>query len=135
MSRRASSSLHPGIIIGIVAAVFILILAGKAFFTNKKATGFGDVSKLDMQEFLQNGNSLRGSEYVVEGKVDEKLRWTPDRGQIVSVLVDDGGRAEMIGIEVPPEFNDRNIEREQRYAFRVKFRQGGIPVATGINRL
>ncbi|MGC4013937.1 MAG: hypothetical protein QM755_05385 [Luteolibacter sp.] len=134
MPRRASSSLHPGLILGIVAGVAVLFFAGKAFMT-KKPAGFGEVTKLNMEEFLQNGNSLRGSEYVVEGTVDEKLRWTPDRGQVLSVKVGSGDDAKMIGIEVPPEFNNRNIEREQRYAFKVKFRQGGIPVATGINRL
>ncbi|BCU77382.1 hypothetical protein [Luteolibacter sp. LG18] len=134
MPRRASSNLHPGLILGIVAGVAVLFFVGKSF-TGKKSSGFGDVTKLNMEAFLQNGNSLRGSEYVVEGTVDEKLRWTPDRGQVVSVVVDSGGVKEMIGIEVPPEFNNRNIEREQRYSFKVKFRQGGIPVATGINRL
>jgi len=134
MPRRASSSLHPGIIIGIVAGVAVLFFAGKAFVAKKPAS-FGDVTKLNMEEFLDNGNSLRGSEYVLEGTVDEKLRWTPDRGQVLSVKVGTGPEAKMIGIEVPPEFNNRNIEREQRYQFKVKFRQGGIPVATGINRL
>ena len=40
-----------------------------------------------------------------------------------------------LGIEIPAEFNDLNIEREQKYAFRIRVRQGGIPVATGVERL
>ncbi|HEY8961264.1 MAG TPA: hypothetical protein VIM57_03600 [Luteolibacter sp.] len=134
MARRASSSLHPGLIIGIVALVGVLIFAGKSFVAKKPAS-FGDTAKLDIQDFLQNGNSFRGNEYVVEGKVDERLRWTSASGQVVSVQIGSGDAAEFIGIEIPPDLGKTNIDVEQRYAFRVKFRQGGIPVATGINRL
>ena len=134
MARRASSSLHPGIFIGIAAAVVVAVVAGKSLIHPKK-TGFSDVSALNMDDFLENGNSLRGNEYSIEGKIDEKLRWTPTRGQIVSLRVSTKGGDELIGIEIPPNFNNLNVEREQRYAMRVKVRQGGIPVATAINRL
>ncbi|MES2437859.1 MAG: hypothetical protein V4584_02245 [Verrucomicrobiota bacterium] len=134
MARRASSSLHPGIIIGAVAAIVLAIVAGKSL-VGKKSSGFGDVARLSVDELLENGNSLRGNEYVVEGQIDEKLQWTTDRGQLVSVKVDAPGGDEFVGIEIPPEFNKLNIDAKQKYAFRVKFRQGGIPVATGVNRL
>jgi len=138
MARRASSSLHPGILIGIAAAVVIAIVAGKSLIHPKK-TGFSDVSALNMDDFLENGNSLRGNEYSIEGKIDEKLRWTPTRGQIVSLRVStkDGDKDgdKFIAIEIPPNFNNLNVEREQRYSMRVKVRQGGIPVATAVNRL
>jgi hypothetical protein len=134
MARRASSGINAGVLIGVGAFIVIAVVAGFLLLGRKSST-FGDVPKLRITEFLENGNSLRGNEYVVEGKVDEKLRWTPGRGQVVSVRVDDNGRSELIGIEIPAEFNDLNIEREQRYAFRIRVRQGGIPVATGIERL
>ncbi len=134
MARRASSSLHPGIILGIVAAVVLAVIAGKSFL-GKKPGNLGTADTLQVKDLLDNGNSLRGNEYLVEGKIDRKLRWTSSRGQVVSVRVSTPGGEELIGVEIPPDFNNLNIEREQRYAFRVKFRQGGIPVATGINRL
>jgi hypothetical protein len=134
MARRASSRLNPGIIIGAAAAIVVAILAGKSLL-GKKAASFGEVSPLDIEELLENGNSLRGNEYVVDGQIDEKLQWTTDRGQLVSVKVQAPGGDEFIGIEIPAEFNKLNIDTKQKYSFRVKFRQGGIPVATGINRL
>jgi hypothetical protein len=134
MPRRASSSLHPGLIVAIVALIVALIVGGKMLF-RKKPAGFGDAAKLEIGEFLRNGNSLRGSEYVIEGKVDERLRWTTSRGQVISVRVGSGDDVDFIGVEIPPEVGQTNIDIEQRYAFRVKFRQGGIPVATGITRL
>ncbi len=134
MARRASSQLHPGIIIGAIVAIVVLIIAGKSLI-GKKSAAFGDVTKLSVDELLENGNSLRGNEYVIEGQIEEKLQWTTDRGQLVSVRVENGSDEEFVGIEIPQEFNKLNIDTKQKYAFRVKFRQGGIAVATGVNRL
>lgn len=134
MPRRASSSIHPGIIIGAVAAIVVAVIAGKSLI-GKKSAAFGDVAKLSVGELLDNGNSLRGNEYVIEGQIEEKLQWTSDRGQLVSVRVENGSDEDFVGIEIPQEFNKLNIDTKQKYSFRVKFRQGGIAVATGINRL
>lgn len=134
MARRASSTLHPGILIGAIAALVVAVIAGKSLLQEKSAT-FGDVSKLSVEELLENGNSLRGNEYVIEGQIDEKLQWTPNHGQLVSVRVSAPAGDEFVGVEIPQEFNQLNIDTKQKYAFRVKFKQGGIPVATGVNRL
>ena len=134
MARRASSSLHPGILIGIAAAVVVAIFGGKSLLKEKKP-GFANVNPLSVTDFLENGNSLRGNEYSIEGKIEEKLRWTTTRGQVVSLRVKSEDGEELIGIEIPPDFNNLNIEREQRYTMRIKVRQGGIPVATAVTRL
>ena len=134
MARRASSRPNPGIILGAAAAIAVAIFAGKSLL-GKKTASFSDAAPLHIEDLLDNGNSLRGNEYVVEGQIDEKLQWTSDRGQLVSVRVKTPGGDEFIGIEIPAEFKRLNIDTRQKYAFRVKFRQGGIAVATGINRL
>lgn len=134
MARRASSRPNPVIILGVAAAIVVAVFVGKSML-GKKSASFGDVPALSVQDLLENGNSLRGNEYVVEGRIDEKLQWTVDRGQLVSLRVGTPGGDEFIGIEIPPEFNRLNIDTQQKYAFRVKFRQGGIAVATGVNRL
>jgi len=134
MARRASSSTNPTIIIGIAVAVVIAVFAGK-FLLTKKSTSFSDVNPLAVQDLLDNGNSLRGNEYLIEGQIDEKLRWTPDKGQIISIRVKSAGGEEIIPVQIPGKFNKLNMEREQRYAFKVEFEQGGIPVVTAVNRL
>lgn len=134
MARRASSSIHPGAIIGGIVAIVVAIIAGKSLL-GKKSASFGDVATLSVEELLENGNSLRGNEYVVEGQIDEKLQWTADRGQLVSVKITSAGKDEFVAIRIPQEFNKLNIDTRQKYAFRVKFEQGGIAVATGVNRL
>ena len=134
MARRASSKAHPGMIIGAIIAIAMAVFAGNMLMSEKSAA-FGDVSPLEINELLENGNMLSGNEYVIEGQIDEKLQWTADRGQLVSLKVESPGGEEFIGIEIPQEFNKNNISAKQRYAFRLKFKQGGVPVATGINRL
>jgi hypothetical protein len=134
MARRASSRPNPGIILGAAAVIAVAVFAGKSLL-GKKSSSFADGRPLHIEDLLENGNSLRGNEYVIEGQIDEKLQWTTDRGQLVSLRVKTSGGDEFIGIEIPAEFNKLNIDTRQKYAFRVKFRQGGIAVATGINRL
>ncbi len=134
MARRASSYPNPGVILGIVAAIAVAVFVGKSLL-GKKSVSLGDTEELQIEYLLEDGNSLRGNEYGIEGQVDEKLLWTTDRGQVLSVRVSTPGGDEFIAIEVPPEFDQLNIETRQKYLFRVKFRQGGIAVATDVNRL
>ena len=134
MARRASSSTNPVLIGGIAVVVIAVIFGGKTLLT-KKSTSFSDVTPLAVQDLLENGNSLRGNEYLIEGQIDEKLRWTPSNGQIVSIRVKSSDGEEIIPIQIPDKFSKLNIEREQRYAFKVEFEQGGIPVAIDVSRL
>ena len=134
MPRRASSSIHPGII-GIAVVVLILVIMGGRMLIGDKSPGFGNLPPLDVEQMLENANSMRGNEYIVNGQVNEKLLWTPDRGQFISLRVETPGGEEIIGVEIPPEFDNLNIETRQSYSIRVRIRDGGIPRATGINRL
>ena len=134
MPRRASSGINAGILIGVAVFVIVALIAGKLLI-GRKSTSLGDVPVLDIGEFLKNGNSMRGNEYKIEGEVDEQLRWTSDRGRVISLKVEENNQTEMIWILIPAEFNDLNIEHELRYAFRVRVGQGGKPVATGVERL
>ncbi len=134
MPRRASSSTSPALIIGIAAAVVVAIFGGKMLMT-KKTASFSDVNPLVVQDLLDNGNSLRNNEYLIEGKVDERFFRTGNSESVVSIRVKSDSGDEIVPVKIPSEFNNKNIEREQRYAFKVRFEQGGIPVATAVNRL
>ncbi len=134
MARRASSSTNPVLIIGIVVGVIAAVFVGK-FLMTKKKENFSGVKPLAIQELLDNGNSLRNNEYLIEGKVDERYFRDNNPSSVVTVLVKSASGESIIPVKVPEKFNKMNIEREQRYAFKVRFEQGGIPVATDISRL
>lgn len=134
MARRASSSTNPILLVGIGVAVIAIVFLGK-FLLGKKAESFDEAYPLDVKAFLDDGNAFRGDEFFIEGKIDEKLRWTPSDGQIVSIRVKTPGGEEIIPIQIPDKFNKLNIDREQSYAFKIDIKDGGIPVATAIKRL
>ena len=134
MARRASSSTNPILIIGIVVAVVALIFGGKLFMSKKKKS-FTDVNPLAVQDLLDNGNSLRNNEYLIEGKIDERFFRDGNTSSVVSVRMKAESSEEIVPVVIPAKFNKLNIEREQRYAFKVRFEQGGIPVATDISSL
>jgi len=130
MPRRASSGPNYTAIFGIAAFVIVAFIGAK-FLMKDSGQKIKGATPLSMSEFLENGNSLRGNEYLVEGTVDQ--RWPRDNGQLVSLQVNNSD--DLIGIEIPSSFNNLNIERSQKYAIKVKFREGGVPVATQIERL
>lgn len=134
MPRRASSSTNPILIIGIAVAVIAAIFVGK-FLMSKKSETFPNVNPLAIEDLLENGNSLRNNEYLIEGKIDERFFRDNNSSSVVSVRVKSGSGEEIVPVMIPSKFNNLNIEREQRYAFRVKVAQGGIPVASDISRL
>lgn len=134
MARRASSSTNPTIIIGIAVAVVVAVFTGKLLLS-KKSASFSDINPLLVQDLLDNGNSLRNNEYLIEGKIDERFFRTSNSASVVSVRVKSNSGEELIPVKIPSDFNNVNIEREQRYAFKVRFEQGGIPVVTALNRL
>lgn len=134
MARRASSSTNPILIIAIAAGVIAAVFAGK-FLMTKKSEAFSDVNPLVVADLLDNGNSLRNNEYLIEGKIDERFFRDNNPSSIVTVRVKSSSGEEIVFVKIPANFNNMNIEREQRYAFKVKFEQGGIPVATKISRL
>ncbi len=134
MARRASSSTNPILLVGIGVAIIALVFVGK-FLLTKKSESFSDAFPLDVKAFLEDGNAFRGDEFFIEGKIDEKLRWTPSDGQVVSIRVKTPGGEEIIPIQIPSKFSDLNIDREQSYAFKIDIKEGGIPIATAIKRL
>ena len=132
MARRASSGINTGLLIGVANFVVIAVFGGKLFLGRKPDAISG--AKINMEDVL-DGVSLRDNEYVVEGTVDEKFYRDGNPNQVVSLKVSVPSGVEFLGVEIPTDLTTFNIEREQRYSIKVKFRQGGIPVATAINRL
>lgn len=133
MARRASSSINPMIVVWVVVGVVLVVIIGRGMMKSKGTKVEGNL--LQVSELLENGNQLRGGTYTVKGMVDEKLQWTSDRGQLLSVKVETSTGDEFVAIEVPPQLDQVNLDVKQKYVFRVKFRQGGVPVATSVNRL
>ncbi|MEM7011554.1 MAG: hypothetical protein AAF585_08740 [Verrucomicrobiota bacterium] len=141
MPRRASSGISVGQIFGLLAGiVFILVFAVAIFFLLSGGLGGGGEGPrtsadrdLIVNEYLENANALRGNAYNVSGKIQEQLKWTPDRGRLISLEVSDASGSAPLPIHVPSEFNNVNIEAGAEFTFVVEVKANGILVVTSVN--
>jgi hypothetical protein len=121
MARKKSSSRSKSLLP--IAAGFIMIVAlGFVFLGSKDKSTHRTVPSLNVGAYLENSNSLRGNTYKLEGKVAESLAWSPDSGRLIAIEIDN----EIIPVLVTADFNDMNIQKEQRLVFLVAVDEKGI---------
>ncbi len=130
MARRASSSAHP---VWIIIAVVILAaaIAGGWLLFGRVNDPYRTLSVLPAQDYLQNANSLRGNVYKLDATVLKQLEWSPKVGRLFSVEAPGG---EVLGVLVPPEFGSVNIERGQRFLFKIEVGDKGILRAQDVKK-
>ena len=127
MARRAKSSFNPNHIIISIAAVAVVALLGYKVMTPSGGSsgGFTGIAELSIREYLDNSNALSSNIYRMEGTIDERLdNWRSSEGRLFSVLVDDGNDASPLPVFVPSKFNSSNIQRGQRFHFKVTVQSG-----------
>ena len=88
------------------------------------------MTTLPIKDYLENSNSLRGNTYKMDATIAASLDGSSNAGRLFSVQVDD----EMVAILVPPEFNHVNIERGQRYLFKIEVGEKGVIRAQDIKK-
>ena len=137
MARRARQGLSPiqitCIAIGIAGAG---LLAAVTFSSSlfSPDNSMRSVSELDITNYITSGNSMGGTVWRVTGTVDEKLRWTRDRGQVVSVYIEQGLTKESLPIIVPEKFKDMSINVGDRFTFKVEVAEKQFLVARELIR-
>lgn len=139
MPRRAKTSLQPLHFAGI--AVLIALVAGGGWYLlghRNTESGLGGGTDLSVREFLQNSNALSGNNYKLEGTVRDRLdqNWRASDGRLLSVEVSEGAETALLPVLVPAKLvNKLNIERDQRYRFRVTVQaETGILEAVAISK-
>ena len=135
MPRRASSGANPLTIIIVLLVLAAVGYALKAFIGGGKDEAFADTPELSISDFQENANSLRGNTYRIDGTVDEKLRFDPDKGQVLSVFVEQTGESGFLVVELPADADFGNVEVRQNYRFQLEFRNGGIATVSGLQAL
>ena len=133
MPRRASSSTNP------VRLVVVLILvagalAGGAYFWMTLSDPYRTLAPIDIAVYLDNANSLRGNVYKFSGTIDSELAWSPTGGRLFSVL-GDGSKTDVVPLLIPPELNYINIQKDQRYNFKIEVGDKGILTASDLKKI
>lgn len=127
MARRAKSTFKPVHLIISIAAVAAAALLGYKLLSNGGGSsgGFVGVTDLSIREYMENSNALSNNTYRIEGTIDERLdNWRSSEGRLFSVLVEDGDDVAPLPVLVPQKFNSTNIQRGQRFRFKVVVQAG-----------
>ena len=119
MARRASSSINPLWLIGAVVAIALVV---GAVMLVKKTVGdpFSKLTVFSMKEYLENSNSLQGNTYKLDCVIENQLGYSP-AGRLFEVTVD----GERLALLVPPELKEVNVQKGQRFLFKVEVVEKG----------
>lgn len=133
MPRRASSKSHPA---QLVVALILLAggLAGGAYLWNTLSDPYRTLTAIDIPTYLSDANSLRGNVYKLTGTVDNQLAWSPTDGRLYSVIVD-GGDNDVVPLLIPPQFDHINIQKDQRFTFKIEVGDKGILTASDMRKI
>ncbi len=82
-----------------------------------------------MSEFLENGNSLRGNTYKIEGVIYASLAYEPNN-RLFSVMVN----GQLVPVLVPAEFNHLDLRKDQHFQFKVEVADKGILKAKDVRK-
>jgi len=109
--------------------IILAVIGGGGYALMNRATDpLTGITELSTGEFLENAAALSGNVYKVEGIVDERLDkgWRGSEGRLFSVRISDGAGDTFVPVWVPPDYQGANIQREQRYTFKVRVQENGV---------
>tara|TARA_B100000586_G_C19909107_1_gene342355 strand:- start:84 stop:488 length:405 start_codon:yes stop_codon:yes gene_type:complete len=133
MARRAQKGINK-----LLIALSALVIAGAGFLIVVLVGGPGDsmrtVSPLNISDYINKATELAGTEGTITGVVAEKLRWTPDRGEMISVAVNLEKNQQLIPIMIPPTFNNENIARGDKFTFKVEVGKEQLLITKDLKR-
>ena len=130
MARRASSSAHPVWML-VVIVIALAAVAGGFFLYGRVSDPYRTMTSLPVGDYLENANSLRGNVYKIDVTIARSIDWSPGGGRLFAVESTSG---DVLPILVPPEFNHLNIEKGQRYFFKIEVGDKGILRAQDVKK-
>jgi hypothetical protein len=133
MPRRASSkSNSPALIAALLALA--AVAAGGFHLYKKMGDPFRTLTPLDVPAYMENSNSLRGNVYKMTGVIAAKLAWSQAGGSLYSVEAETRDGSDPLPLLVPQDFNYVNIQKGQKFIFRVEVGDTGVLIARGIEK-
>ena len=133
MPRRASSRTHP---VWIVVALVVVAaaLAGGSWLWSVLGDPYRTLAPMDVGAYMENADSLRGNVYKLTGTIDTELAWSPTQGRLYSVLTGDD-QNDVLPLLIPPELNSINIQKDQRFFFKIEVGDKGILKASDMRKI
>lgn len=134
MRRRTNSSFHQMCIILAFFVIVGMITGGYVFF-NKTEDPYRTVSAIEISSYLENSDSLRGNTYKVTGTILNLLSRSPNGGRLFSLEVKSVTDSKVLPLLIPSGFNPINIQKGQRYYFKIQVDQKGIPTVMDLQKV
>jgi hypothetical protein len=133
MPRRASSRTHP---VSLVVALILLAVAlgGGAYLWIIFSDPYRTLAPIDIPTYLDNANSLRGNVYKLTGTIDSELAWSPTGGRLFAVVAD-GSKTDVLPLLIPPALDYINIQKDQRFFFKISVGDKGILTASDMRKI
>ena len=133
MPRRASSRTRP---VSLVVAFLLLAcaLGGGAYLWTVLSDPYRTLAPIDVPAYLDNSNSLRGNVYKLTGTIDSELAWSPTQGRLFSVVAD-SDKTDVLPLLIPAELNAINIQKDQRFFFKIEVGDKGILTASDMRKI
>lgn len=130
MARRASSSANP---LWFVAALLLALCAigGGFFMFNRSGDPYRTMTALPVADYLENSNSLRGNTYKLDATISQSIEWSPTSGRLFSVDVG----PDVLPILIPASLNHINLDRGQRYYFKIQVGDKGVLTAQDVKKV
>jgi hypothetical protein len=117
------------LVVGGIVAFLLFGEGGSPQGSSKQVAASGD---FDIRDYLDSANALRGNSYRLEGRVEEQLRWTRDRGRLLSVNVSGSTEASPVPVLVPQQFSHVNVEKGTNLALVVDVGDNGLLIARDV---
>ena len=131
MPRRAQKGVNPMIMV-LTAIIIIIIFVAVIFLLKSQKNSLRSVNQFNVADYIKEGTTLLGNEGIVTGTINEKLRWTAQRGEVVSLRVENINQ--LIPVLIPPSFKDINIANGDRFTFRIEVGAAEVLTAKEIIR-
>ncbi|MFY8216775.1 MAG: hypothetical protein ACOVMP_09280 [Chthoniobacterales bacterium] len=122
MARRSRSSYST--ILVVVIVLLVLAFGAGGYLLSTSGDAFRTTAPLEVQAYLENSNSLRGNTYKAEGEVLNQLGYSPSMGRLISVKVD--ATSDVVPMLIPASLSHVNIQRGQRFIFKIEVTENGI---------
>jgi len=118
--------------LGIGLAVLITLVIIGFVLQQTADHPFRATPKLDASIYLDNANSLRSNRYRFTGIIENSLAWSPSGGRLFSVTLQEPDST--LPILVPSEMSHLNIQKGQRFDFKVEVQARGVLVVQQLQK-
>jgi hypothetical protein len=92
------------------------------------------IPELPVALYVDNSLSFRGNTYKMTGQVENQLGWSDKAGRLFSFESEEAGKPFHVGILLPSDLSDVNVQKGQSFEIKVKVVDNGLLQAMQIRK-